>query len=130
MPLDEDISIPNLEISVDELDPKNIFTPGYGSSLGVLTKKAVLLSIQKTLADERLSISVSSLLDINSLDNSRSIPGVIFSFETTYTIKDNLDLNVGYTNIKGDKNHPQGDNYRINIMEDFSHVRTSLRYNF
>ena len=103
LPLDEDISIPNLEISVDELDPKNIFTPGYGSSLGVLTKKAVLLSLQKTLADEQLTLSVSSLLDINSIDNSNSVPGVIFSFETSYNIKDNLYITIGYTKIKDRK---------------------------
>ena len=120
LPLDEDISIPNLEISVDELDPENIFTPGYGSSLGVLTKKAVLLSLQKTLADEQLTLSVSSLLDINSIDNRNSVPGVIFSFETSYNIKDNLYITMGYTKIKGDKNHPLGEDYRINIMEDFS----------
>ena len=130
LPLDEDISIPNLEISVDELDPENIFTPGYGSSLGVLTKKAVLLSLQKKLADEQLTLSVSSLLDINSIDNSSSVPGVIFSFETSYNIKDNLYITMGYTKIKGDKNHPLGEDYRINIMEDFSHVRASLKYNF
>ena len=109
---------------------KNIFTPGYGSSLGVLTKKAVLLSLQKTLADEQLTLSVSSLLDINSIDNSSSVPGVIFSFETSYNIKDNLYITLGYTKIKGDKNHPLGEDYRINIMEDFSHVRASLKYNF
>jgi hypothetical protein len=37
---------------------------------------------------------------------------------------------MGYTKIKGDKNHPLGEDYRINIMEDFSHVRASLKYNF
>ena len=86
--------------------------------------------MQKTLADEQLTLSVSSLLDINSIDNSSSVPGVIFSFETSYNIKDNLYITMGYTKIKGDKNHPLGEDYRINIMEDFSHVRASLKYNF
>ena len=52
LPLDEDISIPNLEITVDELSPENIFTPGYGSSIGILTKKAAILSLQKRFLDD------------------------------------------------------------------------------
>ena len=41
----------------------------------------------------------------------------------------------GQTSLKNklcglEKNHPLGADYRINIMEDFSHVRASLKYNF
>ena len=36
----------------------------------------------------------------------------------------------GYTNINGDKDHPLGENYRLYIMEDFSHIRADLKYSF
>ena len=130
LPLDEDVSIPNLEISVDELDPKNIFTPGYGSSLAIMTKKALILSLEKKFFDDQLILTASSILDIDNTDYDGTYPGSILSFEAAYTIIDNLELTVGYTNIKGDKDHPLGENYRLYIMEDFSHIRADLKYSF
>ena len=130
LPLDNDVSIPNLEISVDELDPKNIFTPGYGSSLGVLTKKAIIVSLEKKLFDNQIALSVSTMMDINNRDYNRNSPGSIFSLEVGYMISDDLELTFGYTKIKGDKNHPLGENYRLYLMEDFSHIRADLKYSF
>ena len=130
LPLDEDVSIPNLEISVDELDPKNIFTPGYGSSLAIMTKKALILSLEKKFFDDQLILTASSIFDIDNTDYDGTYPGSILSFEAAYTIIDNLELTVGYTNIKGDKDHPLGENYRLYIMEDFSHIRADLKYSF
>ena len=130
LPLDNDVSIPNLEINVDELDPKNIFTPGYGSSLAILTKKAIILSLEKKFLDDQLSLSISSVLDINNTDYSGTSPGSIFSFEAAYSILNDLELTIGYTKIKGDKNHPLGENYRFHLMENFSHIRADLKYYF
>ena len=130
LPLDEDVSIPNLEISVDELDPKNIFTPGYGSSLAIMTKKALILSLEKKFFDDQLILTASSIFDIDNTDYDGTSPGSILSFEAAYTIIDNLELTIGYTNIKGDKDHPLGENYRLYIMEDFSHIRADLKYSF
>ena len=130
LPLDEDVSIPNLEISVDDLDPKNIFTPGYGSSLAIMTKKALILSLEKKFFDDQLILTASSIFDIDNTDYDGTYPGSILSFEAAYTIIDNLELTVGYTNIKGDKDHPLGENYRLYIMEDFSHIRADLKYSF
>ena len=130
LPLDNDVSIPNLEISVDELDPKNIFTPGYGSSFAVLTKKAIILSLEKKFLNDQMTLSISSVLDMNNTDYSGTSPGSIFSFDAGYSISDNLELIFGYTKIKGDKNHPLGEDYRLYLMEDFSHIRADLKYSF
>ena len=130
LPLDEDVSIPNLEISVDELDPKNIFTPGYGSSLAIMTKKALILSLEKKFFDDQLILTASSILDIDNTDYDGTSPGYILSFGAAYTIIDNLELTIGYTNINGDKDHPLGEKYRLYIMEDFSHIRADLKYSF
>ena len=130
LPIDEDVSIPNLEISVDELDPKNIFTPGYGSSLAVLTKKAIIMSLEKSFFDEQLAITASSIFDIDNTNYSGPSPGSIISLEASCTITNDLELTIGYTNIKGDKKHPQGEDYRLHIMEDFSHIRADIKYSF
>ncbi len=60
--------MPDLEINVDELDPKNIFTPGYGSPLAVLTKKVIIMSLEKSFFDEQLAITASSIFDIDNTD--------------------------------------------------------------
>ena len=130
LPINDDISIPNLEISVDELDPKNIFTPGYGSQISVLTKRAAIISLEKKLLNDQLILSLSSIFDIYNNDYSGTVPGSILSFESTYKITEDLKLTIGYTKIRGDKNHPLGENYRLYIMEDFSHWRTNLKYSF
>ena len=130
LPLDEDVSIPNLEINVDELDPKNIFTPGYGSPLAVLTKKAIIMSLEKSFFDKQLAITASSIFDIDNTDYNGFSPGSIISLEASYAIANDLELTIGYTNIKGDKKHPQGEDYRLHIMEDFSHIRADIKYSF
>ena len=86
LPLDEDVSIPNLEISVDDLDPKNIFTPGYGSSLAIMTKKALILSLEKKFFDDQLILTASSILDIDNTDYDGTSPGYILSFGAAYTL--------------------------------------------
>ena len=113
LPLDEDISIPNLEITVDELNPENIFTPGYGSSIGILTKKAAVISLQKSILDDQLTFKLSSLLDIDNNSHDNSIPGIILSLETSYRLNNNLIIDIGYTKITGDSNHPLGEDYRL-----------------
>ena len=55
---------------------------------------------------------------------------MILSLETSYRLSNNLIIDIGYTKIKGDSNHPLGEDYRLNIMEDFSHFRTNIKYNF
>ena len=112
------------------MNPENIFTPGYGSSIGILTKKAAVISLQKSILDDQLTFKLSSLLDIDDNSHDNSVPGIILSLETSYRLSNNLIIDIGYTKIKGDSNHPLGEDYRLNIMEDFSHFRTNLKYNF
>ena len=116
--------------SGSRLNPENIFTPGYGSSIGILTKKAAVISLQKSILDDQLTFKLSSLLDIDNNSHDNSIPGIILSLETSYRLNDNLIIDIGYTKITGDSNHPLGEDYRLNIMEDFSHFRTNIKYNF
>ena len=47
-----------------------------------------------------------------------------------YSIMDNLFIMINLTKIIGNNKHPDGDYYRFNLMEDFSHFRTELKYFF
>ena len=130
LPLDKDVSIPNLEINVDDFDPKNIFTPGYGSPIAILTKKAITLALEKSFFSDLLSLKLSTVLDIDNTNYDGNLPGSMVTFEATYSIMDDLDFTFGCTNIKGDNDHPLGEDYRLYIMEEFSHIRANLKYSF
>ena len=95
-----------------------------------MTKKALILSLEKKFFDDQLILKASSIFDIDNTDYDGTYPGSILSFEAAYTIIDNLELTIGYTNINGDKDHPLGENYRLYIMEDFSHIRADIKYSF
>ena len=71
-----------------------------------------------------------SIFDIDNTDYNGSSPGSIISLEASYAIANDLKLTIGYTDIKGDKKHPQGEDYRLHIMEDFSHIRADIKYSF
>ena len=88
------------------------------------------MSLEKSFFDEQLAITASSIFDIDNTDYNGPSPGSIMSFEASYTIASDLELTIGYTNIKGDKKHPQGEDYRLHIMEDFSHIRADIKYSF
>ena len=64
LPIDENINIPNLEIDPEDLNPKNFFTPGMGTPMAVLSKRFVLLTLEKTFLDDQLKINSLSLVDI------------------------------------------------------------------
>ena len=54
--------------------------------------------------------------------------GTMYSMEAEYEINDNFEFLVGFTKIIGNSN--LGDSYRFNGMENFSHLRTEINYNF
>ena len=88
------------------------------------------MSLEKSFFDEQLAITASSIFDIDNTDYNGPSPGSIISLEASYAIANDLELTIGYTNIKGDKKHPQGEDYRLHIMEDFSHIRADIKYSF
>ena len=101
-----------------------------GACEGSLACSTCHVVVEKKFFDDQLILTVSSIFDIDNTDYDGTYTGSILSFEAAYTIIDNLELTVGYTNIKGDKDHPLGENYRLYIMEDFSHIRADLKYSF
>ena len=132
LPLDEDVDIPALEISADEIDPRNFFSPGMGTPIAALMKKALTFSLEKTLLEEQLKIGFLSMMDIyDPLDPKKiKLLGKIVGITIEYDLTQDLKLISGITQITGNDNHPDGEHYRLNQMEDFSHLRFELKYSF
>ena len=140
LPVDQEIDIPNLEIDPEEMEPSNFFTPGMGVPLAILTDRAFFLTLNKSIFDEQLKFSLTSMIDAstkkekksdsNGLVKDHSSNGVLLELKMTYTIDQDLDGTIAITKINGDSDHPEGANYPFNRMEDFSHLRFELKYFF
>ena len=55
LPIDQEIDIPNLEISPEEIKPANFFTPGMGVPLAFITDRAFLIKLSKYFLQEDLN---------------------------------------------------------------------------
>ena len=62
--------------------------------------------------------------------NKTKIWGAMFGFTMEYNVTQNLHGVLGITKILGKNAHPDGELYRFNAMEDFSHIRMELKYFF
>ena len=132
LPIDEDVDIPNLALSADEINPRNFFSPGMGTPIAALMKKALTLSLEKTFLEDQLKVSLLGMMDLyNPLDTKNTkFWGSILGLTIEYDLAQNLKLISGITQITGDNNHPDGEHYRLNQMENFSHLRFELKYSF
>lgn len=140
LPVDQEIDIPNLEIDPEEMEPSNFFTPGMGVPLAILTDRALFLTLNKSIFNEQLKFSLTSMVDAstikkkesdpNRLERNHSSSGVLLELKMTYSIDQDLDGTIAITKINGDSGHPEGASYPFNKMEDFSHLRFELKYFF
>ena len=140
LPVDQEIDIPNLEIDPEDMEPSNFFTPGMGVPLAILTDRAFLLTLNKSIFNEQLKFSLTSMIDASSIKEKESDPdilggdhyssGVLLELKMTYSIDQDLDGTIAMTKINGDSDHPEGASYPFNKMENFSHLRFELKYFF
>ena len=140
LPVDQEIDIPNLEIDPEEMEPSNFFTPGMGVPLAILTDRAFFLTLNKSIFNEQLKFSLTSMIDAstikekksdsNGIEKDHSSSGVLLELKMTYSIGQDLDGTIAITKINGDPDHPEGASYPFNKMEDFSHLRFELKYFF
>ncbi len=131
-PIDEDIDIPQLDLSASDFNPRNFFSPGMGTPIAALMKKALTLSLEKTFLEDQLKVSLLGMMDLYDPLNTKNTKlwGSILGLTIEYDLAQNLKLISGMTQITGDDNHPDGEHYRLNQMEDFSHLRFELKYSF
>ena len=132
-PIDEDIDIPNLELSASDFNAKSFFSPGMGTPAAALTKKSISLNLEKQFFDNQLKIAILSMADIfnpSTYNNGLKIWGYIFGLNIVYDITQDLNILTGITQIYGNNAHPLSEEYRFNQMEYFSHIRLELSYSF
>ena len=92
-----------------------------GAPFATLTSESCFISLEKTLLDEMLKITISSFMD---LDRGY---GELSAIETEYDFGNGLNTIFGISKIIGDD---QVSNYIFNDLEDFSHMRFEVKYNF
>ena len=78
------ISIPGFEI---DLDGKELFYPGLGSSTATLSKRALLFNFNKTFMDDMIEAQFTRLLDLE--DN-----GSLIQLKLSYDIIEDLNLSI------------------------------------
>ena len=101
-----------------------------GASLAVLCKKAGFFSLERQFNNEQLKFNLTTMLDLDDINFDGTIPGVLLEGHIDYNMTDELRATFGLTKIYGSNDHPDGENYRFNKMEDFSHLRFELKYFF
>ncbi len=127
---DVEIDIPGFEFDPESMTPENFFTPGMGVPLATLTSKAAIIIMDKTFLNDQLKVSTTSMLDLDNYDGISGIVGSLTEYKIEYNITQDLLSLFGLTKVVGTKDHPDGDQYQFNQMEDFSHFRFELKYFF
>ena len=127
---DVEIDIPGFEFDPESMTPENFFTPGMGVPLAILTDKAAILILDKTFMNEQLNVSLTTMLDLGDYEGVKGISGSLTEYKIEYNITQDFLGLLGVTKVIGSKDHPDGEQYQFNKMEDFSHFRFELKYFF
>ena len=127
---DVDVDIPGFEYDPKTMRPQDLFIPGMGVPVAILTDQAIFLILQKAFLDEQLDISFTSMIDAASYEGVKGISGSLNELKIEYSINQDLKILLGITNVEGTDQHPDDDQYQFNKMEDFSHSRFELKYHF
>jgi len=130
LPVDQEINIPNLQIDPENMTPSNFFTPGMGVPIAILTKKAVFIVMDRKFYNNRLTLSLTSMLDIAEYTGISGVAGSLTELKLEYSIMQNLYGLFGVTTVNGSNSHPDKELYPFNKMEDFSHTRFEIKYFF
>ena len=113
----------NINIQVDDFSADftaaDHFSPGLGTNISILTKSVLLMDLKKTLYDNKMEISIITMMDqIHS--------GSLIEMGMGYDLSESLQSYLAVNKIFGDKS--QDEDYTFNNMEDFSHIRLELKY--
>lgn len=87
------VPLPDFEI---DLDSRDFFYPGMGSSMSTLAKNALLLNLNKSMWDDTFEFQLSNLLDIEDKGN-------LTQFKITYNAIENLELSLLYYKGRGNR---------------------------
>ena len=128
----DNLAIPGVSFNPGELDSRNLFSSGMGTPLAALTKKTLTLSLEKTFLEDQLKINLMTMIDLHDPSDEKNLKlwGRLIGLTAEYELTQDMNIIAGLTQIRGDENHPLGEAYRFNHMEDFSHLRFELKYSF
>ena len=130
LPVDQEISIPNLNIDPEKMTPSYFFNPGVGAPLAIITNRAAIIILDRMFMNEQLKLSITSILDLETYAGVAGIPGSLTEFKMEYKVAPDLLGLIALTKVTGSKIHPDGNNYQFNKMENFSHLRFEIKYFF
>ena len=100
--------------------PNPTFRPGMGTPFAMFTDKAIMLSSSGVMMDDRMELKGSTILN---MDES----GYMFTASIGYSPWINWKIETAIVQFKGEKGEPEN---AFTKMEDFSHLRLGLYYNF
>jgi len=117
------------------LTPKDNFMPALGSPIFMFTihedkqtntlymheSSVAYLNIKKYLFDHTLEVNMRTFWDLVNHGN-------LFEIEGIYTVSDNVNAGIALNKISG--NSSLNSTYMFNSMENFSHLRVEVTYNF
>ena len=93
-------------------------------------KHVVASVMDRKFFNNRLTVSLTSMLDIAEYPNISGVTGSLSELKAEYSIIQNLYGLIGITSVKGNDSHPDKELYPFNKMEDFSHTRFEIKYFF
>lgn len=96
------------------------FQPGMGTPFAIFSDQSFLLSSSGTLMNGRLELKGAAMMNIGEKGN-------MFSASAAYSPWENWNVELATTFFSGDKDDPEN---TFGKMEDFSHTRVGLYYNF
>ena len=124
------MDIPGFEYDPGTMQPRDLFIPGMGVPVSILTNKALFLFFKRNFLNEDLTFSFTSLMDIENYSENKKVTGSLNEIKAEYSITQDLTILLGITKINGSNKHPDGEEYQFYKMEDFSHSRFELKYYF
>ena len=130
--LEDEIDLPDFQ--ADKFIPYDYFFPGMGSPLSLITHNAILIALDKSLFNDKLSIQLRNLKDLD-------YNGYFFEINSEYKLTNKISTFFAINYIDGDENHPnsissKGSDYKkamdypFNQMDNFSHYRMQVKYSF
>jgi hypothetical protein len=117
---DEQYSIRHLLTGQIEPFFNSEFRPGMGTPFAMFSDLALIVGSSGILMDDRLEIKGNAMMNLDG-------KGVMISVSTGYSPWMNWKFELGLIQFKGDKENLGN---VFTKMEDFSHIRLGLFYNF
>jgi len=100
--------------------PVGEFHAGMGTPFALFAEKAILINSSTIIMDDRLEIKGTAMVNLDET-------GYMISTSLGYSPWINWKFEMGLLHFIGDKNDEEN---AFSLMEDFSHLKTAVFYNF